>query len=239
MPAPPLPVINSADNVRRRVMFALELADPITRRLVGKEMTVTAPGYAPPLQSPSGRYVWLDINPPAQRTIKLQAVSKHGVFGTLDEEFDVPPHLPNMPASALLKRFELTPTGLYEPPVGMIAAAGMLIDSASSRAPVAGAAVRIQLRRQSDSNILTSDYAGRTDSRGGFVAVMPDLGDQRPLAVPAPAPEGGIVGWLRFDWPGGPIRFSELQDFRNGRQLRVPAPLVWDELRSSVPPAPP
>ncbi|MEI9852786.1 MAG: hypothetical protein WDN24_20150 [Sphingomonas sp.] len=38
----------SPDTVKRRVMVALELVDPVTGRLAGAGMRIRAPGFAPP-----------------------------------------------------------------------------------------------------------------------------------------------------------------------------------------------
>ena len=71
--------LHTPDEVKRRVMFALELVDPVTGRLAFADMVVTAPGFAPPVRSASGRFVWIDVDPPAQRTVKVTATSKRRI----------------------------------------------------------------------------------------------------------------------------------------------------------------
>src|SRR5215204_2570315 len=70
--------LHTPDEVKRRVMFALELVDPVTGRLAFEDMIVTAPGFAPPVRSASGRFVWIDVDPPAQRTVKVKATPSRG-----------------------------------------------------------------------------------------------------------------------------------------------------------------
>src|SRR5688572_11442914 len=82
--------LHAPDEVKRRVMFALELVDPVTGRLASEDMIVTAPGFAPPVRSASGRFVWIDVDPPAKRTVKIRATSKRRIFAPLEKDFEVP-----------------------------------------------------------------------------------------------------------------------------------------------------
>jgi len=97
------------------------------------------------LGPPSGRYVWLGRNPPTVRSIKVKAVSMRGEFAPFEEVLRVPAHLPNVPAAALLFRRVLMATGLLEPPPGLTAMGGQLVDGAA-RTAKAGVRVEVQLR---------------------------------------------------------------------------------------------
>src|SRR3954447_10128026 len=82
--------LHTPDEVKRRVMFALELVDPVTGRLAFEDMIVTAPGFAPPVRSASGRFVWIDVAPPAERTVSVKATSKRRIFAPVEKTFEVP-----------------------------------------------------------------------------------------------------------------------------------------------------
>jgi hypothetical protein len=223
------------DRVHRRVMFALELVDPGTGRLVSDGLRVTAAGLSPPQVTLSGRFVWRDIDPPAARRIKLTVESVRRIFQPLAFEVDVPEHRPNVPSGDLVQSKTLQATGLYEPPPGLLAVAGMLVDDVVARQPLPGVEVRVQLH--ADSGIFATAYKAITDARGGFVAAVPDLGSAALLAPPCPAPEGGIVGWLTFTNAQAVVRHSPLlAGLRKGRLLRAGAPFAWADLLPAAPP---
>src|SRR3954447_24760346 len=190
--------LHTPDEIKRRVMFALELVDPVTGRLASEGMLVTAPGLAPPVRSASGRFVWTDVHPPAERTVKVKVTSKRRIFAPLEKTFEVPARDAGVTAADLIWRFALEPTGLYAPPAGMLAAAGMLIAAAADRTPLEGVAVTLQFRDASDASVLASNYVAKTDERGQFVAVVPALGGGGPMMLPPPDAAAGLVGWLAF-----------------------------------------
>jgi hypothetical protein len=231
--------LHAPDEVKCRVMFALELVDPVTGRLAFADMVVTAPGFAPPVRSASGRFVWIDVDPPAQRTVKVTATSKRRIFAPLEKALEVPARDAGVTAADLVWRFPLEPTGLYAPPAGMLAAAGMLIAAAADRTPLAGVAVTLQFRDASDGSVLASNYVARTDDRGQFVAVVPALGGGGPMMLPPPDAVAGLVGWLAFTNALPETRYTPLLPLRKGRMLRLPNPLAWGDLLNGAPPAPP
>ena len=167
-------------------MFALELVDPVTGRLASEDMIVTAPGLAPP--RPLGlRSLRLDRRRPARQAHgEGQGDVASGASSRRSRsDFEVPARGAGVTAADLIWRFALEPTGLYAPPAGMLAAAGMLIDAATDRTPLAGVAVTLQFRDASDASVLASNYVARTDERGQFVAVAPALGGG-PMPLPPP-----------------------------------------------------
>lgn len=224
-----------ADMISRRVMFALELIDPGRGVSAGEEMKVSADGFRAPRVTRAGQYVWTDPDPPADRNVTVEATSAHGWFSPYSATIQVPARLPGVPVR--VERAILQPTGLYEPPAGRLAAAGMLIDTAQARNPLEGVTVELALRAKDDGSILLSNLQARTDARGGFVAMASDLGNEAPMPSPPPSAEGSLVGWLRFTRQQA-VRFSALLPLRNGRLLRVPDPLIWADL-GPLPPPPP
>jgi hypothetical protein len=223
-----------ADSVKRRVMFAIEFIDPVTKALAGAAMIAAAEGLARPRLTRAGQLVWTDIDPPAARQVKVSAHAVRKQFKAHDATIDVPARTPNV--AVHVEKVTLVPTGLYEPPDGRLAVAGMLVDGAGEPIPKAG--VRLLLRAADDQAVLPSTHEAETDERGGFVTVDSDLGDETPLSSPPPAAEGGLVGWLVVT-VSGVTRHTALLPLRRGRLFRIPAPLVWTNLPLSAPPWPP
>src|SRR5215469_13123776 len=52
--------ILSPDEVKRKVLVALEVLDPLSQTLVSSNLTVRAKGWGAPVVSWSGRFVWLE-----------------------------------------------------------------------------------------------------------------------------------------------------------------------------------
>ncbi|QAY79311.1 hypothetical protein [Sphingosinicella sp. BN140058] len=223
----------SPDSIKRRAMFALDLVDPITGRFAGADMAVTLAGFRPPRIASNGRLVWNDVDPPAPRDLVVRGVSRSGAFAPFETAWTTPERAPGDDGAGLIHRITLEPTGLYEPPAGALAAAGMLIGDGVGRAPVAGAEIRIELREAGSAAVIAGSYQGRTDLRGGFVVVAGDIGLATPAAA-SPGPEGGLVGWLRIA-RGADVRFSPLLPLRRDRLHRLPAPLVWADLGEDPP----
>lgn len=211
----------------QRAMFALELIDPIRGGPVGTGLRVAAAGLAPPALTPSNRFVWLDRGPPEERRIRIEAVSVDGRFAPFEDMLRVPAHEEGVKAAALLFRRRLRPTGLYEPPTGMIAVGGMLVeDDGSPAVAVAGARIRIQFRYAEDLETF-SGCTAVSDPKGRFIAVVRRLGDVRP--DPDRQFPGTFRAWLRLK-RGGEVRVSPLFSLRLGRLTRMAAPLKWAEL---------
>lgn len=226
------------DTIARRVMFALELVDPITGRIVSEGMTVTVPGLAPPVLSPSGRFVWIDIDPPAKRAVEIEAKSKRRIFAPVKTHFDAPARAPGVKASDLVKRYELIPTGLYEPPAGTLAAAGMLIDNAANRKGLPAVEVKMCLF-DAGNTPLVSAFVATTDEYGQFVAAMMPAPDPSTLMMmPPPDSAARLAGWLAFTTPGSPTRYTPLLPLRKGRLLRNREPFVWATLSQQSPDPP-
>jgi hypothetical protein len=220
------------DRLERRVMFAMDFRDPVTRLPVVEGLKVSAEGLGPPLRAPSGRFVWFDRDPPAERDVRVTALSTDGRFLDFEEVITAPAHVPDIPAFDLSMARTLRPTGLYEPPEGMTGIAGWLVED-QGRIAVTDAEVSIAFRH-AGNQLFVSDYKAVTDKSGGFVAVANDLGD----IVPDPAPSGSeanILGWLVVARPAQPARFTVMLPLRAGRVARIAAPLQWKDLQTAPP----
>lgn len=215
----------------RRVMFAMDFRDPVTGRSV-TDLEVAADGLAPPIRPPSGLFVWLDSNPPAERDIKVTAKSPMKRFADFEEVIAVPAHVPNTAASSLRFSRQLSPTGLYDPPEGLTAVAGWLAEDAATKAPLSGARVSLAFRHAGTQTFISA-YEAVTAANGSFVAVANDLGDVRPDPAPANG-GGGLLGWLAVT-RSGQTRFSGFQPLRAGRLERFAEPFLWAALNDTPP----
>jgi hypothetical protein len=226
--AEPAPAMMPLDLAPARAMFAVELIDPILAAPVSEGLRVTAEGFRPPALTPSGRFAWLDRGPPTHRRIKLVVEPTNGMFARIETMLDVPASHPDVPASDLLFRLQLDPTGLYEPPVGMSAVGGMLIEGDGSIAAVPGVSIRIRFPYAEGMEVFTVTDAGRTDARGGFIAMVRGL--DRVTPDPDPESRRGFPARLRLE-RDGEVRATDLLSLRLGRLTRLAAPLEWADQR--------
>ena len=221
------------DRTQRRVMFAMDFRDPVTRLPVTEDLRVAAAGLGAPVRARSGLFVWFDRDPPAQREIRVTATSTTNRYFPYDEVIVAPAHVPGIPASSLCMPRMLRPTASYEPPEGMTGAAGWLVED-EAMAPVTDAEVAIAFRHAGNQDFVSS-YRAATDGAGGFVAIANDLGDIRPDPAP-PGAEASILGWLMIARPALPPRFTSFLPLRAGRLARLTAPLLWKDLPTMSPP---
>jgi hypothetical protein len=219
----------------RRVMFAMDFRDPVTGLGVTC-LDVVADQLGPPIRPPSGRFVWLDFHAPAARNVKVTAKSPGGRFVDFEEIIAVPAHLPGTKPAALHFSRPLKPAGLYEPPPGMTAAAGWLIED-GTKAPVAGTEVSLAFRHAGTQTFISA-YRAVTDAKGRFVAVANDLDDTRPDQAPPdagrPGIDVGVLGWLVVK-RAGETKFSGFLPLRVGRLERFAEPFLWSALSTDPP----
>jgi hypothetical protein len=221
------------DQLQRRVMFGMDFRDPITRLPVTANLKVAADGLGPPVRSLSGLFAWFDMDPPAQRDVRVTASSTDGQFADFEEVITAPEHVPGIPASSLCMPRTLRPTGLYVPPEGMTAIGGWLVED-EQMAPVVGAEISLAFRHAGNQDFV-SGYKAITDATGGFVAVANDLGDVQPDPAP-PKSDADILGWLVVTKSSPPSRFTDFLPLRTGRLVRIAAPLLWKDLQTMSPP---
>jgi len=213
-------------NLPQRPMLVVELTDPIRGVLVAGDMRVTAEGYRPPTVTPSNRFVWPDRDPPKARRIRLKAESTNGMFAPFDALVDVPANVVGVPASDITVAHVLEPTGLYQPPPGMIAVGGMLVEDAGPPQAVAGVRIRIHFSQAEGMEPFTSPRAAVTDRNGAFMAVTGPL-EARP--DPDPKRPGTFEARLTLA-RGDEVRVKALS-LRPGRLFRIPAPVEWAALQ--------
>lgn len=213
-------------NLPQRPMLVVELTDPIRGVLVARDMRVTAEGYRPPTVTPSNRFVWPDRDPPKARRIRLKAESTNGMFAPFEALVDVPANVVGVPASDITVAHVLEPTGLYEPPPGMIAVGGMLVEDAGAPKAVEGVRVRIHFHHAEGMETFTGPHEAVTDPKGRFMAVTGPL-DIRP--DPNPALPGTFKARLTLA-RGDEVRVKALS-LRPGRLFRIPAPVEWAALQ--------
>lgn len=222
------------DPVPRRAMFALALIDPVTRLAVGGAMAASATiaASAQALRAPgltsSKCFVWFDFDPPAQRSITISAAAPGRQFAPYAETLMIPPRAAIVPT--LLIERTLTPTGLYRPPAGRLAVAGMLIDdkAADKRNPIAGAKVLLVLDSDTLGTPIRSTLTAITDERGSFVAVAVGVGTQVPKPAPSPAPDGSAKATLEVTWHGTTLKAAIMP--RLAQLNYLPKPLAWAAL---------
>jgi hypothetical protein len=223
----------NSDSLQRRVMFAMDFRDPVTRLPVAADLKVAAEGLGPPVRALSGLFVWFDFDPPAPRDIMVTATSTKGWFADYAEVIAAPEHVPDITAASLCMPRILQPTGLYEPPEGMTGVAGWLVED-EQMAPLVGAEISIAFRHAGNQDFV-SGYKAITDAAGGFVAVANDLGDVQPDPAP-PKSDADILGWLVVTRSAPPSRFTGFLPLRAGRLVRIAAPLLWKDLQTMSPP---
>ena len=223
----------NSDRLQRRVMFAMDFRDPVTGLPVTSDLKVAAENLGPPVRALSGLFAWFDLDPPAQREIRVTAVSVSRSFADFEEVITAPEHVPGTTAANLCMKRPLTPTGLYVPPEGMTALASWLVED-ETMAPVTDAELSLAFRHAGNQDFV-SGYKALSDASGAFVAVANDLGDVQPDPAP-PKSDADILGWLVVTRPAAPSRFTGFLPLRAGRLVRIAAPLLWKDLETMSPP---
>lgn len=224
----------ASDPIGRRAMFVLELVDPVTQLPVGGSLDVNASveTSAEALRAPgltrAGQLVWLDLEPPAVRSIRVSATTPARDFAPYEEVLAIAQRTDGTPPT--LVRRNLRPTGLYRPPAGRLAAAGMLIDdkAVGARNPVADAQLMLVLDADALGTELRSSLIAVTDARGGFVAVAKGFGTQVPQPAPRPALDGSVAGRLEVTWQGATRK--SVVTLRQAQLNYLPEPIAWADL---------
>ena len=218
-------ITTGGDVIPRSVLFVLELVDPVTNSPVGSAFEVTAQGLRAPSLTQAGQFVWLHLDPPAERDVAITAVAHAGDFAPWQAVRTVPARVIGQPPTLL--RELLQPTGTYRPPEGRIAAAGMLIDDTTARQPIVGAEVVLVLDADTLGAEMRSSLTAITDARGGFVAVGTGFLDRVPLPAPHPVPDGSVMGRVEVTWQNATR--SRPVTLRAGKLNYLSDPLIWGE----------
>lgn len=234
--------MTAADNISRRVMFALEFLDPVTKRIVTEGLQPSIAGFSPPLKGHNGRFVWLEESEPAQRDLAVTLAVSNPMYGQPDIEDlqfdDVPPNDGQTRPERLLERVELPISPNYVPPDGLIGVRSMLIDAEESGVPIPKARCMLAFFHDGEQRF-TSERVAITDERGAFAALADDLDDIVPRASP-PGSDGNLLGWLAVDRSDDlePIKFTGLLPLFRGRMTQLRRPISWAALNEG-PPDPP
>jgi hypothetical protein len=183
--------VSAPDLVRRRVLFAVALVDPITGALVSEGMRVDADGLiGKPIVNASGHFVWLAEGAarpnavtvtPEDRRFEPEARNVAPIPDPPAED----PLQPAIPIDQTLRRLRilLRPTPAYPFPDGATVLHGRLQETAAAKAPrVAGAAVEPQWK-DLGANWNASVATGVTTTNGEFRAAL--------LLPPAAQADGG------------------------------------------------
>lgn len=226
---PGLVILRSAmDVVERRVLFALELGDPVTGLPVSDGIVPSIEGFAPPVLTPSRRFVWRDDGPPQERELSVALAISNPMFGKPEKPLDytIPPNDgTTRPPPNLLRKAVLTTTSRYQPPAGLTGVAGTVVRGGGSNAPMPGVKVSIELSHDGAIGTFVSRHVAITDKDGDFAAVVRGLDGEKPDSDPAIP--GSMVGWLRLEGDLGTITRNVEPPLRLGRMTRLTKPVKW------------
>jgi len=235
--------ISQPELLRRRVLFAVALTDPLTGMLVSNGLHVSVDKLeSPPIVNHSGHFVWLAENGGRPTTVTIDPDGAPYEADTvavpaLPDPPPVDPTQPTAPVDDSLRRqvIFLRPSAAYPFPDGATVVRGKLQETAASdAAPIAGTAVAIEWF--SEPHWVRSFAVGTTDSHGEFAAA---------LALPSGArasvqPHEDIELRLRFD-RAGTIRLGKPIALppANGAPFVVRRntvflndPVAWDQLQA-------
>jgi hypothetical protein len=214
--------------VRRRVMFAVEFLDPVTRLAVAKGLRPSSKALAAPLLNRSRRFVWRLDDAPAKRPVHIDLEIDDKMYGPPAEPLDfvIEANDGTHPPAVFLHSFTLTTTSLYRPPAGVTAAVGRVLEGGGSREPVAGVEVVVEVSHDSHAGSFASRHVARTDERGEFSAALVGLTDEK--LDHHPTEPGAVDAWLTLT-NGGPSRARPpVRALRRGRLNYLAQPLLWD-----------
>jgi hypothetical protein len=215
------------ESVPRRVMFALELTDPVTGLRVTEGLRPRVDGLAPPLLNASGRFVWRLDDAPAARPVTVALAIDNPMYGppAAPLQFTVAANDGTAAPADLIQSFALTTTSLYLPPAGWMAAVGKVVKGGGSSEPIAGVAVVVELSHDEGAGIFASSHQAVTDAAGTFAAVLKGLTDEKPDREPTDP--GGLKAWLRLDDGTSSIVRPIVPALRPGRVTYLSRHVKW------------
>ena len=257
---PPKPQLTTFDTLDRRVLFAVELIDPVTRATVYQGVSVRAGGLtARPIVSHSGRFVWLEEGSawPDAITVDTGRLPYAPHFAAAPPR---PLDLSTAGADARRLRIALRPTVAYPIEEGITAIRGRIFETAAAGAPPLPNA-RVQLAWRDEfgnwsppspppENIGPGEPPSPTEQQtneAGEVLVFvnlrpdpglkPDIDDQGFLAVRLQVTQGRSAPITRVtadDFPFLPViddpNGTRRGRVREGRVLARDVRLAWSDL---------
>lgn len=254
------PRLLSYDPLDRRVLFAVELIDPVTRATVYQGVSVRAAGLiARPILSRSGRFVWLE-----EGTAWPDAITVDTGRLPFAPHVAAPPPRPSDLSTAGAEdrrvRISLRPTVAYPIEEGTTAIRGRIFDSAAAgSAPVANARVQLAWRDELGNwspqppapEVIgpgdpPSPREQETNAAGEFLVFLnlrpgpapkPDIDDQGFLAVRLQVTQGRAAPQTRVTADDLPLLPADDDPngtrrgrIREGRVLARDVRLAWSEL---------
>jgi hypothetical protein len=183
------------DDVIRRVLFAVELVDPVTLERRHQDLTVLAKGLTQaPYVNRSGRFVWLREGDawPGAITVKPDGLP------FAPQVAPAPPRPLDLDALApaqRLVRITLRPTAAYAFEAGLTAVRGRLCEDASpSSPPVAGALVQLAWQ-DADTGVWFPPLPSPppTADPDGVTPNEPETDERGQFAVFVRLPRGGLA----------------------------------------------
>jgi hypothetical protein len=219
-----------ADHITQRVVFALELLDPITGRAVSDRIIPKIKNLPPPVLTPSQRFVWRETGAPKARQVDVALEIKNPMFGapSLPMHFSLPANDGTTAPSALLGQAVLSTTSRYKPPAGMTGVTGMIVSSDAAAVPVPGVAVRIVLSHDGETALFTSSHVAVTDANGEFCTVVQGLSDEK--LDPDPLVPGALLASLVLEKSGLTKRREIVPSLSNGRISQGNTRLGWPDI---------
>jgi hypothetical protein len=242
--------ISQPELLRRRVLFAVALTDPLTGALVSSGIRVFVDKLeSPPIINQSGHFVWLAENGGRPTTVTIDPdgapyEADSVPVPALPDPPLVDPAQPAVPIDDSLRRqvIFLRPSAAYPFPDGATVVRGKMQETAASdAAPIAGAAVAIEWFSEKDPNNSTQHWVrsftlAKTDSHGEFAAAL-----ALPVGARAAVQTHETIELrLRFDRAGA-VRVSEKIALPppDGAPYKVQrntvfldGPVAWDQLQA-------
>jgi hypothetical protein len=254
------PTLTLVDRPDRRVLFAVELIDPLTQATVYRGVDVRAPGLdAKPIISQSGRFVWLEQGTFWPDTVTVDT----GRLPYVPHVAAAPPRpadLATAGSEARRVRILLRPTTGYTIEEGTTAIRGQLFETAAAGSlPISGARVQLAWRDESGNwsplppapeqigpGPLPSPREQETNAAGEFLVFLnlrpdqttkPDVDEDGFLAVRLQVTQGRTAPMTRvtpddFEFVPGvdDPNGTRRGRVREGRVLARDVKLAWSEL---------
>jgi hypothetical protein len=241
------------DILRRRVLFAVGLIDPLTGQLVSSGMKVSLDELLRrPIVNRSGYFVWLvegDARPSTVTVVPAGAPYERETVavGPLPAPPPEDPSLPIDPADAPKRRLHifLRPTGAYPFPDGAIVVRGKLTETAAQNAPaVKNARIGLEWKAESQQNTNApavanwkrSPAAAATSDRGEFAAALalppgarPEKTATKTIALRLRCDRAGVVR-VGGEFALPPAPDAEIISERNTYFLETP--VAWNQLQA-------
>ncbi len=134
----------SQDGPNRRVLFAVELVDPVAQATVSRGMTVRLGGVSSlPVVNASGRFVWLAERDSQAWPTTIVVTSDGAPFASELVRVRSPRDRKKPTPEERLGRVRLRPTPAYPFEAGVTASRGRLTESERSPLPVVGALAQL------------------------------------------------------------------------------------------------